>query len=306
MAKKYIGVVPPIITPVDENENVDENGFRALLEHCVEIGLHGIFVAGSNGETMALTQKERDRAIKIAIDEVGSRIPVMSGVMDASTRRVIENVKKLEQLGGEVAVVTPVFYARHATQDETVRHFEEISRNTSIDLMIYNIPPFTGQTLKAETIFKIAEINKVIGYKDTSGVFPDFLKCIEHFKGTDFILHQGATNLAAVSLLAGADGYIPSMAPLFPVPHLKMYEYGRKGDIAKTLAWNKIMMEISAIWPMAASQTSSTKYAISTLGFHDKRVIRPTEPITADQERRIDSKIEEINRHIDALQTTEK
>ena len=77
MAKKCIGVIPPIITPVDERENVDENGLRALIRQCVDNGIHGIFVAGSNGETMALTQEERDRAIRITLDEVHGKVPVM-------------------------------------------------------------------------------------------------------------------------------------------------------------------------------------------------------------------------------------
>ena len=68
MKKNIIGVIPPIITPVDEQERVDEKGLRRLIQHCVEHKIHGIFIAGSNGECMALTQKERDRAIKIAIE----------------------------------------------------------------------------------------------------------------------------------------------------------------------------------------------------------------------------------------------
>lgn len=295
MAKKILGVIPPIITPVDEKENVDEKGLRKLVRRCIDHGIHGIFVAGSNGETMALTQAERDRAIKIVLDETKDAVPVISGIMDCSTRRVIENIKRLEDMGGKVAVVTPVFYARHATQDETVRHFEEISKKTNIDLMIYNIPPFTGQMLKAETIFKIAKIDKVIGYKDTSGNFPDFIKCLEHFKGTDFVLHQGATNLAAASMLLGADGYIPSMAPLYPEPFIKMYEYGKKGDIEKTMFYDQIISRTSSIWPMAKSQTSSTKYALSKMGYFHHRVIQPTEPITETEMKNIDNKIEEIN-----------
>ena len=299
MAKEIIGVIPPIITPVDEKENVDEKGLRLLIRRCIDTGIHGIFVAGSNGETMALTQKERNRAIKITLDETKDAVPVLSGVMDASTRRVIENIKELEQMGGKVAVVTPVFYARHATQDETIRHFEEIARHTEIDLRIYNIPPFTGQTLTPQTIFKIAEIDKVIGYKDTTGRLPDFLACLDHFKGTDFVLHQGATNLAAVSLLMGADGYIPSMAPLYPKPFIKLFEYGQKGDVEKTKYYDQIVGMTSAIWPMAKSQTASTKYALSKLGFHH-RVVQPSEPITEDQMKAIDSKIAEIETYLAA------
>ncbi len=298
MSKKIIGVIPPIITPVDEREKVDEKALRLLIDHCIENGIHGIFVAGSNGECLALTQQERDRAIKIAIDQVGGRVPLIAGVMDASTPRVIENIKRFEDMGGEVAVVTPVFYARHATQDETVRHFEEISKSTSAKLMIYNIPPFTGQLLKAETIFKIAKIDKVIGYKDTSGNFPDFLKCLRYFKGTDFLLHQGATNLALPSLLLGADGYIPSLAPLFPRPYIELYNAGVRGEIKQARKWAEIVDETCKIYPMAKSQTASTKYAISKLGFLDKRVIRPTEPITAEEERKIDRKLDELKEYI--------
>ena len=157
------------------------------------------------------------------------QVPVIAGCMDSSTQRVIENVKCFEDMGGAVAVITPVFYARHATQEETVRHFEEISRHTAAKLMIYNIPSFTGQNLTPETIIKISKIDKVIGVKDTSGNFPAFIKLLNHFKGTDFLVHQGATNLAAPSMLMGADGYIPSLAPLFPKAHINCTSTARPG-----------------------------------------------------------------------------
>ena len=298
MSKEIIGVIPPIITPIDEHEKVDEKGLRLLIDHCIEHGIHGIFVCGSNGECMSLTQEQRDRAIKIALDECAGRVPVIAGCMDSSTQRVIENIKRLEDMGGRTAVVTPVFYARHATQEETVRHFAEISQHPSADLMIYNIPPFTGQNLTADTIIKISQIDKVIGVKDTSGNFPAFIKLLNHFRGTDFLVHQGATNLAVPSMLMGADGYIPSLAPLFPKAHLKLYEYGRAGDIENTIKWGAIVDEICKLYPMAKSQTASTKYAMSKLGFVDKRVCQPTEPITADEMKRIDAHIEKLREYM--------
>ena len=212
--------------------------------------------------------------------------------------RVIENVQRLEEMGGTTAVVTPVFYARHATQEETVRHFEEISKNTNANLMIYNIPPFTGQNLTADTIIKISKIDKVIGVKDTSGNFPNFIKLLNYFKGSDFLVHQGATNLAVPSMLMGADGYIPSLAPLFPQAHLKLYEYGKAGDIENAMKWGAIVDEICKLYPMAKSQTASTKYAMSTLGFVDKRVCQPTEPITEEEMKRIDAHIEKLRQYM--------
>lgn len=291
MSKEIIGVIPPIITPVDEHERVDEGALRTLISHCLDHGIHGIFVAGSNGECMALTQTERDRAIAIALDACKGRAPVIAGCMDSSTQRVIDNVKRLEDMGGETAVITPVFYARHATQDETVRHFEEIARHSTCSLMIYNIPSFTGQCLTADTIIKLSKIDRVIGVKDTSGNFPAFLKLLHHFKGTDFLLLQGATNLAVPSMLLGADGFIPSLAPLFPVPHLKVYEEGKAGHIGECMRWGGVLDEVCRLYPMAKSQTASTKYAVSRLGFCSERVIRPTEPITPPERAAIDAHI---------------
>lgn len=298
MSKEIIGVIPPIITPIDENEKVDEAGLRKLINHCIDHGIHGIFICGSNGECMSLTQAQRDRAIQIALDECSGRVPVIAGCMDSSTQRVIENVQRLEKMGGTTAVVTPVFYARHATQEETVRHFEEISKNTNANLMIYNIPPFTGQNLTADTIIKISKIEKVIGVKDTSGNFPNFIKLLNYFKGSDFLVHQGATNLAVPSMLMGADGYIPSLAPLFPQAHLKLYEYGKAGDIENAMKWGAIVDEICKLYPMAKSQTASTKYAMSTLGFVGKRVCQPTEPITEEEMKRIDAHIEKLRQYM--------
>ncbi len=296
--KEIIGVIPPIITPIDEQERVDEKALRQLIDHCIDNGIHGIFVCGSNGECMSLTQKERDRAIKIALDQCAGRVPVIAGCMDSSTQRVIENVKRFEDMGGKTAVVTPVFYARHATQDETVRHFEEISRSTSADLMIYNIPSFTGQLLTAETIIKISKVDKVIGVKDTSGNYPLFIKLLNYFKGTDFLVHQGATNLAVPSMLMGADGFIPSLAPLFPKAHIKLYESGKAGDIAEAMKWGAIVDEACKLYGMAKSQTASTKYAISTLGFASERVCQPTEPITDEERKRIDAHIAKLKEYM--------
>lgn len=294
MKQKVFGVVPPIITPIDEHEHVDEKSLRQLIDHCI----HGIFVCGSNGECMALTQAERDRSIRIALDACKGRVPLIAGCMDSSTQRVIDNIKRFEDMGGQTAVVTPVFYARHATQDETVQHFEEISRHTQADLMIYNIPPFTGQNLTADTIIKLSQIDKVVGVKDTSGNFPAFIKLLNYFRDRDFQVLQGSTNLAVPSMLMGADGYVPSLAPLFPKAHINVYEYGRKKDIENAMKWGAIVDEICRIYPMAKSQTASTKYAMSTLGFVDKRVCRPTEVITQQEMERIDAYISQLRQYM--------
>lgn len=283
MAKKYHGIIPPIVTPIDENEKVNEGELRAMIEHCVTSGLHGIFVAGSNGECMGLTQAERDHAIKIAIDACGDRIPLMSGVMDTCTMRVIENIKRLEQMGGKAAVVTCEFYARHCTPDETVRHFEKISKNTNLDIFIYNIPPFTNYIMKADTIFRIAEFDHVVGYKDSSGLMVEFNKCLQHFHGTDFVLLQGITGIAGISMLYGADGFVPSIGPIFPKACCKVYEYGKARDIDNLFKWDKILSDCNVIQFLAKNSGTATKYLTSLGGITNARPTSPMEPLTEQE-----------------------
>lgn len=295
MEKKYTGVVVPIITPVDERENVDEQGFRKLISTCLDKGLK-IFSSGSNGECMALTQEQRDRANAIAVSECAGRSPAMCGVMDCSTQRVIDNIKRLEQAGGTCAVITPVFYARHATQAETIRHFEEIAKNTAIDLIIYNIPMFVIERIQTATVYEIAKIDNVKGYKDSGGNFSDFMRCVDHFRGTDFCMLQGTADMVVPSMLMGADGYVPSIAPVFPELYVALYECGRDRLIDRALELNSIMFEAQKVLGMTKNATSATKFAISyRYGYTDKRAIRPAEQIAPEDEQRIIAQIKKVD-----------
>ena len=297
MEKKYHGVIPPIVTPVDENENVDEKGFRELIEYCIKGGLHGFLVAGTNGETMQLTQKERTHAIQIMLDQVNGRVPVIAGVMDTSTRRVIENIKALEDMGGTCAAVTPIFYDRHTSQDETVRHFEKILNETNVDLFIYNIPPFTGIKLTPATVIKIAGLDKkrIVGYKDSAAAYTDFLKVVAEFKDTPFSVLSGATPQALSGILMGADGFVPALGPAFPELFVDAYEAAKSKDVDKTIAYDELVRESGKILGMTKNATAAAKYAISLRGQINKAVLWPQDTIQPEEEEKIKAQLKKVD-----------
>jgi 4-hydroxy-tetrahydrodipicolinate synthase len=294
MPKKYHGVIPPIITPVDQHENVDEQGFRSLIERCVQGGLHGIFVAGTNGEALALTQHERNRAIRIALDQVNGRIPVLCGVMDSSTRRVIENIQALEQMGGTCAVITSIFYARHTSQDETLRHVEAIAKASSMDLILYNIPSMTGLALLPKTVMRIAEIDNVKGYKDSSPDYGGFLQILSKYRDTGFSCFQGVTAQAMSALLLGADGFVPALAPLFPELFVEAYQAGVRGDVVKARHYNALIAEASKILTCSTNLTAAAKYAIATLGLTSERMIAPQDGVAPPEAIRIREQVAHV------------
>lgn len=295
MLKKYHGIIPPIITPVTALEQVDEEGFRALIEHCVQSGLHAIFVAGTNGETMQLTQKERERAIKIAIDQVAGRIPVVCGIMDSSTKRVIENMKALEQLGGNCAAITSIFYARHTSQNETIRHFEAISQEADMDILIYNMPSMTGLNMAAQTVMQIGEMDHIMGYKDSSLSYGAFMLILEKFRNTPFACLQGITAQAVSAMLMGADGYVPALAPLFPKIFIGSYDAAVSGNINLAMKYNALVQATSKILALSPNMTAAAKFAISTLGMTDKRVLAPQDGVSPEEEQKILRQIEKVH-----------
>lgn len=304
--RRIKGIIAPIITPIKENEDVDEKGFRRLLNHCVESGLDAVFVAGSNGETMSLTQEQRNRAIKIALDEIGGKIPVLCGVMDTSTRRVIDNIKALEQMGGEVAVITPAFYIRNSCQQEVVRHFEEVANKTNLKIMIYNIPLFTQVNITPEIVMELSKIENIIGLKDSSGSIIQFQKCLSYFRDTGFKVFQGITEISGVSILMGADGMVPVLAPLFPEIFKKLYRVAAAKDIKRTILMQDIVSRVNKILSMALNATSAAKYAISLLGFSSKQVTLPCEPLTEEEEAMISEFVKSIKDKYDLFLNPEE
>jgi len=207
--------------------------------------------------------------------------------MDSSTRRVIENIKEVEHMGGEIVAVTPVFYAVNKYQGEILTHFREISKNTKLSILAYNIPPYTGVNIEPDVVFQLAEIKNVIGYKDSSGSMINFQKYIHYFKGSDFKLFIGKSELAGISILMGADGYVPGLAPVFHSLYLELYNSAVEKNIEKTLKLSELVCNSLKLLSLAKNSLSATKYAISLLGFTSKQVIKPFESLTEEQEVKI-------------------
>ena len=96
---RFEGIFPPIVTPLDEKERIDEQGFVKQLNRLMDNGVHGFYLLGTSGEFVALSNEERKRAIEIAVKAVAGRVPIICGVMDSSTKRVIKNIEFVQELG---------------------------------------------------------------------------------------------------------------------------------------------------------------------------------------------------------------
>ena len=237
---------------------------------------------------MSLTQTERDRAIRIAADQCNGKAKVFAGVMDTSAKRVIENIKRIEDCGCDAAVITPVFYDRHTSQGEIIRLFEDVAKETSIDLVAYNIPTFVVEKIEPATVSALADIDKVKAYKDSAANFNDTVKvCNALADRPDFSILNGTPVQYMPSALLGCDGCVPGMASMYPKVFVEAYKASLTGDVELMRKFNKLICLAGSVYASAKNGTAAVKYAVSTMGFIHERILRPQDGCSEEEKAKV-------------------
>jgi 4-hydroxy-tetrahydrodipicolinate synthase len=206
------GNFPAVVTPFDRDGEIDEPKFVANLELLVSEGANGVVVSGSNGESWALKPAERMRLFKLAKDAVGRQATVIGGSGGIITGDVVELTKAAGEAGIDGVMVMPPYYCG-ATRREVVEHFRQISNEAKTPILVYNSPKSTGVDVVADFAAELAEIEWVVGIKQSTLDFTVFEEtvaaCGEALRV--FTGHSAKRGLAAV--LAGAVGFVSSLDP---------------------------------------------------------------------------------------------
>lgn len=161
------GIYTALITPFDENGDIDEEGFRKNIQYQIENHIDGLVVLGTTGESPTLSERERQNLIEISRDETKSKVPLIVGTGSYSTKQSIENTKTAQKLGADAALVITPYYNR-PTQEGLYHHFVEISKATTLPVIIYNHPGRCGNSMDISTIKRLAEIPSIVGIKEVT------------------------------------------------------------------------------------------------------------------------------------------
>jgi len=225
------GIIPAMVTPLDGNEEIDEAGVREIINYLIESGVHGIFVCGSQGESCSLSDDEKRRIIEIAVDEVNGRVPVYAGTGAVTTKETIKLSRYAVDVGADaVTIVTPYFI--RPSQDELYMHYKRIAESVDGPILIYNNPGRTNVNLEAETVKKLAEIDNIVGIKDSSGDLTLTAQYIMECPA-EFAVLAGRDSLILATLLYGGRGAVAATANVAPRLVVGIYESFTRGDIEK-------------------------------------------------------------------------
>lgn len=224
------GVIPPIITPVDIDENVDEEGLKRVIDYVLDGGVHGIFVLGSNGEFYGLDDENKKRAVEITVKHVNKRVPVYVGVGEITTKACIKQVKMAKEAGADaVTLLTPMFIGPN--ENEMYEHFETIAQSTDLPILLYNNPGKTTNNISVALLAKLAKIENIVGVKNTS---LDFSQTIEYIRVTkdieNFKVLSGIDYYIYGTMAYGGVGCVAGTANVAPKLVVEIYEKSVKGD----------------------------------------------------------------------------
>lgn len=234
MAAKIHGIIPPILTPMYEDETVNEQELRQQVDRMIAGGVHGVFCFGTNGEGYILSEKEKERVLEIVVEQTAGRVPVYAGTGCTGTKNTVRMSQMAQRLGADVlSIITPYFAT--CSQDELYDHYRTIAEKVDLPIVLYNIPARTGINIAPATVARLAEIDNIVGVKDSSGNFDNMKQYIELTCRRDFAVLSGNDSLIIWCLLAGGKGGIAGCANVYPQTMASIYEAFITGDIPRAM-----------------------------------------------------------------------
>lgn len=225
------GTIPALTTPFDAQGRIDEPAFRANVELCLSYGVDGVLVGGCTGEFWALSLEERKRIAALCVETVRGRAVVLAGTGAISTAQTIELTQHAKAAGCNGAVILPPFFVM-PTKDDLVAHYTAISDAVDLPICLYNIPSSAVNALTPDLVDRLADIERVVAIKESSGDFANFYKTIE-LAGDRLRVFMGPSStlgLAAVSV--GAVGFIDCFPLIWGQEAVEFFRAAKAGDLA--------------------------------------------------------------------------
>lgn len=226
----FQGVIPPVVTPLNADGSVDHASYERLLEKLIAAGVHGVFILGSSGEVAYLADAARREVMETAVRVVAGRVPVMAGVIDISTNRVIDEIRVAEAAGVDAVVATAPLYIR-TSLPEIETHFREIAASTTLPVFAYDVPVCVQVKLDLDMLMRLGTEGVIAGVKDSSGDDVGFRRLVaaNRAAGSPMALFTGHEVVVDGMLLLGADGVVPGLGNVDPEGYVRMWDLAQDG-----------------------------------------------------------------------------
>ena len=283
----FSGVVPPVVTPDTPDHQLDVVSFERSINRLIEAGVDGLFFLGSSGEVVFATDERRDQIVREAVRIVDHRVPVLVGIIDTETERVLEHGRRAFALGADALVATAPFYALGGPAD-VEEHFRILHQELDAPLFAYDIPVCVHTKLPWKMLARLGAEGVLAGVKDSSGDDVSFRYLVQENEknGHPLTLLTGHEIVVDGALLSGADGSVPGLANVEPEGYVRMWKAAQEGNWAEVKREQDRLNEISHIFDVTSgvqgygAGVGAFKCALNLMGIFDSdQMPRPVKPL---------------------------
>lgn len=280
MYPKLKGFVPPLVTPVMENGELDAHLLKRLAQRVVDAGASAVFALGTSAEFSLLGEEQQKRVVATIVEALGNKVPVVVGISDTGPTKVIQRLTWVQKAGAAAIVVCPPFYFPF-TQEEIRRFYYDVLNASDLPLILYNIPNLAHNHLGVELVAELAANPQVLGIKDSGGDFAYFQRLLTAVKAvrSDFAVMQGRECLSAASLLMGADGLVPGLGNLAPELCMQLLRSAQAGDIKTSRQLQARLTGLEGIYDVGSKAIAGLKAAMTLTGWGTPWPIQPNTPV---------------------------
>ena len=288
--KQLKGVIPPVVVPLDQNRELDRTSLKRSIDRMIDAGVDGLFFLGSSGEVAFDTDYQRDELLTCALECVDGRVPVLAGVIDIETMRVVEQAKRAQSLGVDALVATAPFYALGGPK-ENERHFRVIRENIDLPLFAYDLPVCVHTKLDPTMLVRLGADGVLQGVKDSSGDDVSFRWLVLENKdaGHPLQLFTGHEVCVDGAYMAGADGSVPGLANVAPAPYVEQWRAAQAGDWERVRELQDYLARLMFIVRVARATSGfgvgvgSFKTALWQMGvFATNQMREPVQPLVGE------------------------
>lgn len=293
MQKKFEGVFPVLITPMNEDYSVNYEGLKENVQHYLDLEVAGIIIVGSTGEFASLDDEEKEKIITQVSEQVkGSSTKLLVGIADERTDKIIEYAKFVEEKGADGHLLINSFY-QTPTEEEAFHQFKDVNDVVTKPIMMYNNPFTANVDLENETIYKIdKELDKVQYIKESTG---DIRKVRTLVENTDLVMFCGSDDLAYESFAVGATGWVSVAANIAPKSASKLYELMKENKYEEARALNKDLLPLCEFLEDSGKYVQIVKKAMDLKGLNGGPSRKPRLGLTDDEVEKLKGLMEKLD-----------
>lgn len=288
---KFGSLITAMITPFDNNLNIDYEQAGRLARYLVSNGTESIILTGTTGESPTLTNAEKEQLFLTVKEAVGHKAKILMGAGSNNTADTMEAVKKAEAMGADgVMLVVP--YYNKPSQEGLYEHFKQAAQSSDLPVILYNIPGRCSCNLLPETVSRLAQIKQIKGIKEASGKLDQIME-IRQYTDSDFLIYSGDDSMTLPILSIGGSGIISVASHIAGPAIAAMISAWKQGETTLAADLNARLYPLfKALF--IAPNPAPLKYALGRYGFDTNYLRLPLLPLDKEEQKVVDEVIDQF------------